>query len=314
MTSSSFAYSIYGLTLISDMRLTLPETAWRLDANTIVTLATRDAEALEHATTDLTIHPEQWFQQILSSGGNLYMRWKDCLDLLVARDGARVSCRNLSSYSLELWESYLLNFAISAALLLQGEETLHATVVDIGGRAIGLLGASGAGKSSLASFLTTCGGKIVTDDVLRIGFEKEAVVAHPGPDRLKLFAEPAELFLPEHSASGKWSPAPGKLIYDLGDQTRLRPPARLVALYSLRAPAQPDDGRVVLERKSALDSFLAIGAATMNNDFQTPARLGRHFRFVERLAKLLPIYGLSYPRTFDIFDEVADRIFTSAPP
>lgn len=314
MTScSSFAYSVYGLTLLSDMRLTLPKATRGEEAHTVVTLATRDSETLDRVTRDLTLDPEQWFHQTLSGDGSLYMRWKDCLDLLVARDGARVSCRNLSSYSFASLESYLLNFAVSAALLLQGEESLHATVVDIGGRAIGLLGNSGAGKSTLASFLITCGGTIVTDDILRIAFDEEAVIAYPGPNRLKLFTEAAKLFLPESSASGKWSPAGGKLVYDLGDQTRLRPSCRLVGLYDLRKKPQPDEGRVVLERKSALDSFLTIGAATMNNDLQPPARQGRHFRFVEQIAKLLPVYSLTYPRTFDVFDEVAEAIFASAP-
>jgi hypothetical protein len=310
---SSFAYSVYGLTLISDMKLTLPETAWRREADTVVTLATRDAETLELATADLTLDPERWFQQTLSADGSLYMRWKDCLDLFITRDGARVTCRNLSTYSLELLESYLINFAVSSALLLHGEETLHATVVDIGGRAIGLLGHSGAGKSSLASFLRTCGGKIVTDDILRISFDEGAAIAHPGPHQLKLFAEPAELFLPDSSASGKWSPAAGKFVYHLGDQTRVRPPCRLVGLYELRAQARPDDKRVVVERKTARDSFLTIGASTTNNTLETPARPGRHFRFVARLARLLPVYSLTYPKTFEVFDEVADKIHRSAP-
>ena len=78
------------------------------------------------------------------------MRWGNWFEILVSSDGQRVLCHNLSSMPLELFEAYLTNFAISAALLQQGEETLHATVVETGGRAVGLLGPSGAGKSTLA--------------------------------------------------------------------------------------------------------------------------------------------------------------------
>lgn len=312
-TGTWFFYSVYGLTLISDMRLTLPEARpWPEAPSTVVTLATRDAETLKIATTNLTLDPEQWFQQVVFDDGSLYMRWKDCFDILVTQDGARISCRNLSQYSFELLEAHLTNFAVSSALLQQGEEALHATVVDIGGRAIALLGKSGAGKSTLASFLRKRGAEIVTDDILRITFDAESAIAQPGPYRLKLFEEPAERFLPASSASGKWSPAGGKLIYDLGDQTVIRPPRRLAALYHLRAPAQPDDRRVALQRMSGVDLFRAIGASTMNNALRTHARPERHFRFVKTLANLAPVYSLTYPRIFDVFDEVADKIQLSA--
>jgi len=311
---SFFAYNVYGLTLISDMKLALPEErAWRSGANPVVTLVTRDAENIRLATTDVTVDPEQWFQQTVLGDESLYMRWKDCFDFLVTPDGARVSCRNLSNYAFESLEAHLTNFAVSSALLQQGEEALHATVVDIGGRAIGLLGGSGAGKSTLASFLRTGGGEIVTDDILRVAIDEETVIAHSGPYRLKLFQEPARLFLPGASESGRWSPAGDKFIYDLGDPTLIRPARRLTALYDLRALAQSDDCRIVLERMTGFDLFQTIGASTMNNGLQMPARLGRHFRFVTRLANLLPVYRLTYPRTFESFDEVADKIHGSAP-
>lgn len=311
---SSFAYNIYGLTLICDMKLALPEErAWRGGANPVVTLATKAAETLKLATADLTLDLEQWFQQTVLGDGSLYMRWKDCFDFLVTPDGAAVSCRNLSIYTFESLEAHLTNFAVSSALLQQGEEALHATVVDIGGRAIGLLGGSGAGKSTLASFLRASGGEIVTDDILRVAIDQETVIAHPGPYRLKLFKEPARLFLPGAPESGRWSPAGDKFIYDLGDPTLIRPSRRLTALYDLRAPAQPDDSRIVLEHMTGFDLFQTIGASTMNNALQMQARPGRHFRFVTRLATLLPVYRLTYPRTFESFDEVAEKIHGAAP-
>jgi hypothetical protein len=265
------------------------------------------------STSSATLDPEQWFQQTVFDDGSLYLRWKDWFDFFVTADGSRVSCNNLSGRALEFFEAYLTNFAVSSALIQQGEETLHSTVVNIGGRAIGLLGACGAGKSTLASFLRTRGGEIVTDDILRITIDEETTMAHPGPQRLKLFREPAELFLPGASASGRWSPVGGKFIYDLGDPTQIRPARRLTAFYDLREPDQPDDGRIVLERLAGLDLFLTIGGSTMINGLHKPGRPERHFRFVNSFANRLPVYRLTYPRNFDAFDEVADNIFGSAP-
>lgn len=313
IANSPFVYCVYGLTLISDTKLTLPEArAGRGGASKIVRFETTEAQNLPSAS-DVTPDPDQWFQQTVCGDGSVYMRWKDLFDFLITVDGARVSCRNLSGCAFEFLEAYVMNYAVSSALIQQGEETLHSTVVDIGGRAIGLLGASGAGKSTLASFLRSRGGDIVTDDMLRITIDEETALAHPGPHRLKLFQEPAGLFLPGASTSGRWSPVGGKFIYDLGDPAQIRPARRLTALFHLQAPRQPDDRRVVLERLTGLDRFQTIGGSTMNNALQTRARSERHFRFVNRLATMLPVFRLTYPRTFDAFDEVADNIHGSAP-
>lgn len=311
--SFPFVYRVYGLTLMSDMRLTLPQAcAERSDLDKVVRLETAGAEKMPLAS-DAKLDPELWFEQRFFSNGTLYLYWKDWFDFVVSAGGGCVSCRNLSDRPLELFDAYLTNFAVSAALVQQGEETLHATVVDIGERAIGLLGACGAGKSTLASFFRSRGADIVTDDMLRVDIGNEAVLAHPGPHRLKLFREPAELFLPQTSQSGRWSPVGGKFIYDLGDPTKARQARRLTALYYLQAPDQTDNKSVVLERLAGLDLFRTIGGSTMVNGLDRPGRPERHFRFVKRLANRLPVYRLTYPRSFDIFDEVVDKIFASAP-
>src|SRR5262249_11444420 len=111
------------------------------------------------------------------------------------------------------FEAYLVNFALSGALLQQGEEPLHATVVDFGDRAIGLLGNSGAGKSTLAAFLIAQGGTLVTDDILRVTFASEVILAQPGPNRLKLFDEPAKRYLPGAVSRGHFNPLSGKFMF-----------------------------------------------------------------------------------------------------
>lgn len=313
MTASiPFMYHVYGVTLVSEIRLTLPQVLAH-GANKIVVLTTKGTEDFHLMPKDMVLDPDEWFQQTVFEDGKLYMRWKDWFDFLISSDGRRVLCRNLSDRTLDSFEAYLTNFAVSAALVQQGEETLHATVVDIGGRAVGLLGASGAGKSTLASFLSSRGGDIVTDDMLRVTIDIETALAHPGPHRLKLSREPAELFLPDTPSCGSWSPLGDKMIYNLGDPTKIRSSCRLTALYQLRAPDEPENKRVLLKRLTGLDLFETICSSTMNNRLKNPARLERHFQFAERLANILPIYRLTYPRTFNALEEVAENIYTSAP-
>jgi hypothetical protein len=235
------------------------------------------------------------------------MRWGGWFDFVVSSDGRRVLCRNLSNVALQRFEAYLTNFAVSAALVQLGEEPLHSTVVEIEDRAIGLLGNSGAGKSTLASYLIQRGGDLVTDDMLRVTFEGEHAVAHPGPYRIKLFKEPADRYLQDTASSGCWSPGGEKLIYELGDSKKARSARRLSAFYQLCRSASEQS--VAVERITGLELFKAISASSMNKRLHTPARLARHFRFAERIASLIPVYRLTYPTNFEVLSQVTEHIY-----
>ncbi|MGD9657150.1 MAG: hypothetical protein AB7U61_05845 [Methylocystis sp.] len=310
---STFIYDVYGLTLMSDIRLTLPEARFgHCGEGELVRIESVGAEAMP-SVSDEDFDPDPWFHHRILSGGALYLCWRDWFDLIVPTGGATVLCRNLSDRSLEFFDAYLTNFSVSAALIQRGEESLHATAIDIGGRAIGLLGACGAGKSTLAAFLKARGGDIITDDMLRLTMDGDTILAHPGPHRLKLFEEAAKLFLPQAAISGRWSPVGDKFIYDLDDSIKSRSTTRLAALYYLQAPDQPHDGAVVLDRLSGLDLFRTISASTMINALDKPGRPEHHFHFINGFVNRVPVYRLTYPRSFDVFDEVADKIFDSAP-
>jgi hypothetical protein len=69
----------------------------------------------------------------------------------------------------------LMNFALLGAVMatllhMRGMLVLHASAVDIGGRAAIFLGDKGAGKSTTAAALVKAGHRLLTDDVLAIDF------------------------------------------------------------------------------------------------------------------------------------------------
>ena len=57
---------------------------------------------------------------------------------------------------------------LSYLLMLREEIVLHASAVDLGGRAVGFVGSSGMGKSTMATLMCRDGGLLITDDVLRL--------------------------------------------------------------------------------------------------------------------------------------------------
>lgn len=122
------------------------------------------------------------------------------------RDARRVVCHLAETVSGTLVAS-LLHGPVSAVLLeLRGATCLHASAVQIGGRAVALVGHSGSGKSSFAARLVADGYPLVTDDILPVTIGQSGCIASPGYPRMKIrpdmagpFATPA----PEDSALGK---------------------------------------------------------------------------------------------------------------
>jgi hypothetical protein len=304
MIADDHRYRVYGIGVESDVELGSIETRGAGTSETAVTLRVEAADFFRSLTEGLTFDPQDWFQQAVLADGALYLRCGGLLQCVVSADGRRIAWSQLGDAEPVSFEAHLLNFALSAALLQQGEEPLHATVVDFGDRTVGLLGESGAGKSTLAAFLIARGGALVTDDMLRVTFTADAVVAHPGPDRLKLFEEPAQRFLSSAVSRGHFNPLSGKLMFQPSGAPRKARHARpLSALFHLgEAP------EMSLTRIRGAELLKAILSSTMNTRLHTPARLARQFGFAERLARALPVYEMSYPRAYPALEQVAAKI------
>lgn len=83
-------------------------------------------------------------------------------------------------------------------LRLRGDLVLHASAVRVGERAVAFAGASGMGKSTIATVLCAAGHPLLTDDVLRAELRADAVLVHPGSTetRLRDAARPLAAALP----------------------------------------------------------------------------------------------------------------------
>jgi hypothetical protein len=92
------------------------------------------------------------------------------------------------------WAAILLSGNVLGALVwLQGITILHASAVELDGRAIALVGGSGSGKTTLAALLCAHGARLVTDDALRFATTGSRVRCWTGPGPLRLRSVPAVL-------------------------------------------------------------------------------------------------------------------------
>ena len=82
---------------------------------------------------------------------------------------------------------------LSTILALEGECVLHASAVEVGGRALAFIGGSGRGKSTLAALICLGGASLVSDDVLRVDLSGEEARCFPGGRRTRLRSNAAAL-------------------------------------------------------------------------------------------------------------------------
>jgi hypothetical protein len=296
-------YAVYGLTIESDFPLgTLPSPATEQPVDVRILRASPGTFAGFDASASGTL----WYRREPQAGGRLYLGIPNVLQAMIGADGRTAHCAPAPDRDPRSFEANVLNFVLNAALTLQGEEPLHATVVRLDEQAIGFLGDSGTGKSTLAAFLLAEGAELVTDDMLRIAYRADEVVAHRGPPRLKLFDEQARLLLPAAAHEAAFNPTSGKLLVDAASSND--DGASLAALFWLDEAAPAAGEPVTVRRVQGVEVIKMLLASTLHRDHRPPERTERQLRAIERLAKSVPLFALGYTRRHDLLPAVADAV------
>ncbi len=307
--TGTYRYAVYGIVVECEFPLTSIDAA-EPDVEAAVNIGLKSPAYFRARTHGLAADPSDWFFHAILPDGGVYMRVDEVFETIVSPNGRDVVCARLAGVDDRSFEANLLNFVLSTSLTLRGEEPLHATVVDLGGRVVGLLGPSGAGKSTLAAFLIAQGAKLVTDDMLRLTFADGRVLAHSGPQRLKLLDEAAARLLPEAVAEGHWNAMSGKIMVQPHDPMPTRhTPQPLAALFWLDEPRpEATDNAVSSTRLTGVELVRTLSVSAMEIRYYAPDRLARQLRFAERVAGVLPVYGLHYSRSYPVLDRVAEEI------
>lgn len=185
MTTTSGLYRVFGLDVQAE--IALPELA-----------AAPDAAALDR-TTDVTIRigdaPRPPGAVAIAEGvaADAGRFWMDVPDVarIVVRSGREIVVDPVPGADALVIRAFLLGSALGALLHQRGLLPLHASAVRMGGGAVAFLGASGAGKSTIALHLADRGvGRghaTLSDDICALEIVDGATLLHPGPRRMKLW-------------------------------------------------------------------------------------------------------------------------------
>lgn len=117
--------------------------------------------------------------------------WMDVPDVarLRVEDGQRLIVELAGGATESDARAYLLGSALGALLHQRGLLPLHASAVEIDGKAYAFTGHSGAGKSTLALALAQRGHKLLCDDIVAIDATGSVPVCWPGLVNVKVWGE-----------------------------------------------------------------------------------------------------------------------------
>jgi hypothetical protein len=304
-----FRYHTYGAAVTSDFPLALPGH----QGPVLGAVHCRTAPSERFAAARSNLGPADAFHRWAPlADGSTYLGWNTVGEFIVSEDGHLVECCRAEGSPWESFQVYTLGQALSLALVNQGIEPLHATVVVIGGEAIGFLGDSAHGKSTLAASLLSAGDRLLTDDLLVIEESPRGLIAHPGPARIKLFPAIANAYLPCCKARTVMNGGTDKLILPLAPHERCAVPVPLSALFAVTSPRDACRRRdVSIEPLSRRDGFMRLLRATFHRRVVRPSRLRRQFDALAAIADRVGVSQLSYPRSLNRLDEVREAVVAS---
>jgi hypothetical protein len=211
---------------------------------------------------------------------------------LVASDGSRIAAAIPRRPGWQ-WQRLFFAQVLPLAAALQGLDLFHASGVVVGEGAIGLVAASGTGKSSVAAHMIAGGAGFLTDDVLALERANGGIRAHPGSLLMGVHEAELQALNPEGSARLGWRVGRADKSYFLA--AGAPGPFPLQALYFLERMAQ-SKGRARLEivpgDRNAARSLLA---ASFLAYLQSPARLLVHLDVCARLASAVGVFRVRIP-------------------
>jgi hypothetical protein len=216
-----------------------------------------------------------------------YRVWADGYGThLIARDGSRCS----SAFPDEpAWRGLRLLAAQAMPLMtaLRGREVMHGAGVVVADRLIGLVAASGTGKSATSANLMAQGGRFFADDVLPLDLADGTVIAHPGTRLANVHERDFDAIDPDVRGNiGVPMGQTDKLHLEPAGFPGTLPLAALVFLE--RRPDTPETSLDPLEedvpRRLLGNAFLPY--------LDLPARLGRQLEIAAALAQSVRLVRL----------------------
>ncbi|MGW6225990.1 hypothetical protein ACWFQT_02640 [Cellulosimicrobium cellulans] len=223
--------------------------------------------------------------------GDYLLRFHRTCDVQVSADLATVRVHLRDGADPGVAAILVTGAVLSFQLYLRGVAVLHGSAVDVGGRAVAFVGASGMGKSTMATLLCAAGGAVITDDVLRVDLDGPPSVRLGASElRLRKGADVlVERFAGDDPAVRTSADARQVLRLGGGADDAL-PLAAIVVPWPDREHTELEVERV----EPTVAVFALITYARLLG-WQDKAVVDRHFAQVAQIARTVPVFRARVP-------------------
>jgi energy-coupling factor transporter ATP-binding protein EcfA2 len=203
-----------------------------------------------------------------------------------------------------MFTSLLTGTVMAAVLRQRGFLALHASSVSLEGGAIGFMGHSGWGKSTLASAFYTVGHKLINDDILALDKTDEGYRCLPGFPQVKLRPDIGEKIFADFDALPSVHDRTDKRISRLVNVEEDVVPLR--KLYVVE-PASSDSIEII--PISSQDAIVELLRHTrVNTVFRSARYIKQHLDQCAHLIANIPIAHLKRPKRLDALADVRHAI------
>ena len=237
------------------------------------------------------------------TGPNEWQLTYDDLGVLTVRNGREIELAPIRGAPPRAVRHAVLGPAMSVLLHQRGFLVLHASVVEIGGRAVAFLADSGAGKSTLAAALHARGHALVADDVAAVRVGPDGPVVYPAFPQLKLWPDAATALGRDAASLPRVEPGYEKRAQRVREGFATHAALPLARLYLLAAgsdveitPLRPHEAFLALARH-------AYGIQRMDGVSVVP-----QFQDRSEVVRRAPVHQLTRPWDLATTAIVVERI------
>jgi hypothetical protein len=321
---SGYLYDVFGLVLQANRRLPglAPKPEWA-PPDVVCEIDSASGGRAEAGPPDLPwaseIPPQPVRKASTPNGTFLRLQYAAAegeIDFILDPTGSRVWVSSSGTATLVDVAALFLGPVLGCVLRQRGVTCLHGSVVCVNGRALAILGAKRAGKSTTALALLQRGAVLLADDLVVLAPDGQTFGVRAGPPRLRLRVEPATALCGAYeSLPLLWSRAenrPRKRSLD-AVQSGLDPTAiiPLAALHVLEPCTEHGGQPFVAEKPAAWSLTMLMAHRYMSYVLDRPGH-ARDFEILTRLAASVPVRQLCRPAALGTVPLVADLILRDA--
>ena len=246
-----------------------------------------------------------WLQFYRTASGYL-LRFTDLADFELSADGQNICCWPRPETAASTIEHLYLNQVLPLALSQQGKLVFHASAVEIGEVAVAFMGASGRGKSTLATSFATNGLRFLTDDGLVLEAHDGCYQVLPSHPSIRLWKESEQAFISPNAIKAPPVQFTTKSRFLSGHGIAFcEQPRPLQQIYLL---GEGKTEQFVCQRMSPAIAIIEFVKHAFILDIEAAPLLANQFEALSHLAQQIPSYRLDYPRRFATVTAVRQAI------